>query len=71
MMAGSVMDTIDHSDPGGERVTIAHGASRADQVSYKAAADLGKAALRGAGKGSGKSGAGRAASDDAKGEGKE
>ena len=31
MMAGSVMDSIDHSDPAGERVTIAPNASRASQ----------------------------------------
>ena len=29
MMAGSVMDTIDHTDPEGERVTVSHDASRA------------------------------------------
>ena len=32
MMAGSVMDSIDHSDPLGERVTVSPNASRASQV---------------------------------------
>ena len=32
MMAGSVMDTIDHSDPSGERVTFSHDASRASRI---------------------------------------
>ena len=46
MMAGSVMDSIDHSDPAGERVTIAPNASRANQVDAKskAAASAAKAA---------------------------
>jgi len=32
MMAGSVMDSIDHSDPLGERVTVSPNASRASQI---------------------------------------
>jgi branched-chain amino acid transport system ATP-binding protein len=48
MMAGSVMDSIDHSDPAGERVTIAPSASRANRVDARskaaAAADTAKAA---------------------------
>ena len=32
MLAGSVIETIDHADPAGERVTIAPNASRADVV---------------------------------------
>jgi branched-chain amino acid transport system ATP-binding protein len=45
MMAGSVMDTIGHSDPSGERVTFSHDASRASQIDQKgehAAAAAGK-----------------------------
>ena len=37
MMAGSVMDTIDHSDPSGERVTFSHDASRASQIDARRA----------------------------------
>jgi branched-chain amino acid transport system ATP-binding protein len=54
MMAGSVMDSIDHTDPYGERVTVAHGASnspRAKQTADDAAGRLGAAAARAAGKG--------------------
>jgi hypothetical protein len=54
MMAGSVLDSIDHSDPRGERVTVSRGASnssRAKQTTDDAAAKLGAPALRGAGKG--------------------
>jgi ABC-type branched-subunit amino acid transport system ATPase component len=52
MMAGSVMDTIDHSDPLGERVTVSHDASRAARVkAADPAAKLGAAAALGAGKG--------------------
>ena len=38
MMAGSVMDSIDHSDPAGERVTIAPNASRANMVDARSKA---------------------------------
>jgi branched-chain amino acid transport system ATP-binding protein len=77
MLAGSVMDTIDHSDPAGERVTVAPNASNADRVgvekksapagSGEAAAKLGAAAVLGAGKGAAKAvGKGVAADSGAK-----
>jgi len=54
MMAGSVMDSIDHSDPLGERVTVAPGASKAGQLDARnkaaGAAGLGAAAGAAAGK---------------------
>src|SRR4051794_11619234 len=53
MMAGSVMDSIDHSDPGGERVTISPNASRAGRLDARnkaaASAGLGAAAAKPAG----------------------
>ena len=37
MMAGPVTDSIGHSDDHGERVTVSHGASKAEQVEARAA----------------------------------
>jgi branched-chain amino acid transport system ATP-binding protein len=66
MLAGSVIDTIDHSDPRGERVTVSHDASKASiAAAREAAATLGAAAAKGAGKGAaGKSGKGSAKDGD-------
>ena len=72
MMAGSVMDSIDHSDPGGERVTIAPNASKASiaDARSKAAADkaeaaaaAGKAAASGVGAAAAKTAAKNVAAD--------
>jgi ABC-type branched-subunit amino acid transport system ATPase component len=72
MMAGSVTETIDHADPHGERVTVSRGAShsgRPGATTDDAAAKLGAAAVRGAGKGAA-SEAGKAADKAGKGEDK-
>ena len=57
MTAGSVMDTIDHSDPSGERVTFSHDASRASQIDQKTAA--GKTAVQAAAKNAGAASGGK------------
>jgi branched-chain amino acid transport system ATP-binding protein len=46
MMAGSVIDSIDHSDPAGERVTIAPNASRANMVDARSKAAAESAAAK-------------------------
>jgi branched-chain amino acid transport system ATP-binding protein len=64
MLAGSVMDTIEHDDPGGERITVSPNASRGGRTKAgteapaagrddEAAARLGAAAALGAGSGAG------------------
>jgi branched-chain amino acid transport system ATP-binding protein len=67
MMAGSVMDSIDHSDPAGERVTVAPNASKANQIDARnragAAAGLGAAAGAAAGKAAAKVAAKNVAAD--------
>ena len=66
-MAGSVMDSIDHNDPAGERVTISPNASRAGQLDARdraaAAAGLGAAAAAAAGKAAAKVAAEHVAAD--------